>query len=93
MLLGCTSAGLPALHIQAPPASLRDGVHLPGALPYPLLPSQRQKSNIFIVLQTLLKRDLIEKIYKAFKTFISGEHLSLAGGVEASFSRLRAENG
>lgn len=35
------------------------------------LPSQSQKSKIFIVLQTLLKRDLIEKIYKAFKGFIS----------------------
>lgn len=33
-----------------------------------------QKSKVFIVLQTLLKRDLIEKIYKTFNSFISREH-------------------
>lgn len=44
----------------------------------------------FNFLQTLLKRDLIEKIYKAFKGFTTTEHPSLTRGTKAS-PRLRAE--
>lgn len=82
---------LPAAPHHAQPTGWRRGPHSAGTTPHPLpcthphqtLPSQSQKSKIFIVLQTLLKRDLTEKIYKAFKSFISREHLSLTGGVEA----------
>lgn len=57
-----TKARPPVVHS----AAYRMEGHPPGAQPRLPLSSQSQKSKIFIILQTLLKRDLVEKIYKAF---------------------------
>lgn len=61
-----TEAPLQGQAPSVPGMAYRMESHPPGAHPRLPLSSQSQKSNIFIILQILLKRDLVEKIYKAF---------------------------
>lgn len=74
---------------RAPHPPFPSQADTPPRAPHPPFPSRNHKSKMCIVRQTLLKRDLIEKIYKAFKSLISSEHRSLTGGVGALLFRVQ----